>query len=129
MSAKTIFILVCVLNVASGLAAGIALDRAVLAQPPVIEGPRAGFERMIAAIDLTPEQATKVRALMERRRPLFFRAIEEVRPKLDALDAETDAELETLVTPAQFQRFLELRQRMKRDIDPPGRDSRPGSGK
>jgi Spy/CpxP family protein refolding chaperone len=72
---------------------------------------------MVHELGLTPEQDAKVRELFDRRRKDFDRVLDEVRPRMDALKAEADKELATILTPEQFERF----QAKRREMEPPRR--------
>jgi Spy/CpxP family protein refolding chaperone len=107
MSSRTIFALVCCLNLATGVLVGVVVDRTALAGPRGVMGPGGppSIDSLTSRLDLTQEQAVKVRAIFEKRHPQIEAILDEVRPKLDTFQEEADAELRTILTPEQWKRF------------------------
>ena len=77
------------------------------------------FERMKRDLNLTEQQATEIRAILEETRGGFRALRDEVRPRYDALRQNSRARIRALLTPEQQQRFdarnAELDARHERD--------------
>jgi uncharacterized membrane protein len=82
-------------------------------------GPPGMLPPPIAGLGLSPEQADKARAVLERHRPEIEAAIQESFPRVRAIQDRADAEIRALLTPEQAARFDEARSR---------RPSLPGMG-
>lgn len=128
MRAKTLFAVVCALNLGTGLLLGIAVDRTLLPRSLAGLGPRIGPEAVLAQLDLSAEQTTRIQALLERRTPEFRKLFEEVRPRFDALEAEVDGELGTILSAPQLRKFREIRDALKPRFDERGPHLGPGPG-
>lgn len=63
------------------------------------------FERMRRDLDLTEQQATEIRSILEETRGGFRALRAEVRPRYDALRQNSRARIRALLTPEQQQRF------------------------
>lgn len=63
------------------------------------------FERMKHDLNLTEQQATEIRAILEETRGGFRALRAEVRPRYDALRQNSRARIRALLTPEQQQRF------------------------
>lgn len=117
MSPRLLVGLLCLVNLVAGVGLGVALDRTVLVERPHKHGrgDRPDFARMLEKrLDLDAEQAKKVREILATRRPLFEEAMHDVRPKLDAIRAESDAQIRAVLRPDQAARWDELRKDMQR---------------
>jgi Spy/CpxP family protein refolding chaperone len=99
--------------------------------------PPGDLGRMLHELNLTSEQRTKMKAVFERHRPKLDAVLRETFPKVRAVQDEIDAELETLLTAEQRQRFTDMRKRRPPPgapmgpggFGPPGRgNERPGMG-
>jgi Spy/CpxP family protein refolding chaperone len=93
----------------------LAILAAVLSQPVLAEGQRPGprADRMQEELQLSEEQAVKVREIMneqhEKRRALH----EGTRTKMDALHEETRAKLGKVLDEDQMNRFDEMQQQRR----------------
>ena len=108
-----------------GVAGGVALDRWVLR--PHRPGARAQIGwaadgrfdparvrarasgRLTEELHLTTEQHARVDSLMRRQQREAAGIMGELRPRLDSVTARTQAELRTVLTAEQWQRFESLR--------------------
>lgn len=116
MTTRTILALVVAVNLATGALVGVALDRTVLsASHGGDHPPRGGPEQISKALDLTPDQDVKVRAIMDRHRKAFESARSAERARMAAVRDEIDGEIKAVVTPAQFERLLEVRRKLEGD--------------
>lgn len=129
--------LVLVLVLASGIGLGIVIDRAFLARrgalPPGEFMSPWRMGRLLARLDLTPEQRSQVDSILALRRRELGRLREEVRPELERIRIATEADLRALLTPEQAARFERHLERVRR-FGPPGRGldrdvPRPGPGR
>jgi Spy/CpxP family protein refolding chaperone len=59
----------------------------------------------LAELDLSPEQDTEAKAIMERYRPELEAVMRETFPKVRAVHARIDAELRSILNPAQRAKF------------------------
>lgn len=101
---------------AAGIAGGMALERVRAvrswraAERPFVEaGPRgmrplALFEQL----DLTDEQRARIRAIVEASRPAIDSVFRLTAPQIAAIHDSVRAEIRTLLTPEQQERFDEL---------------------
>jgi protein CpxP len=62
-------------------------------------------ERLSKALDLTPEQQAKVKAIFEQAKPQIQAAREEGRQKGKAIRENIQAQIRPILTPAQQQKF------------------------
>ena len=63
------------------------------------------FERMKSDLNLSEQQATEIRAILEETRNGFRALRAEARPRYDALRQNSRARIRALLTPEQQQRF------------------------
>jgi Spy/CpxP family protein refolding chaperone len=69
-------------------------------------------ERLAGELELTPQQKTQVQQIIERHRAKIDAIMSNVRPQVRGeLDA-TNAEIDTILTPAQRTKFATLRMRV-----------------
>lgn len=123
---------------ATGLSAGVALDRHVLL-PHRVERERDGRrgrgpmsaedrarlrERFAKDLGLTPAQQPRVDSIMDRQVARMDSVRAESRRRFEALIEESQKQLETVLTPEQLARFRELQQRRR----PPGGGRGDGPG-
>jgi Spy/CpxP family protein refolding chaperone len=78
------------------------------------------FENMKSDLNLTDQQATEVRAIIEQSREEYRKLRNEVRPRYDQVRAGARARIRALLNPEQQQRF---------DAKTAERDARRGEGK
>jgi hypothetical protein len=75
----------------------------------VVRNVAEGLPGLLAELGLTPEQAAKARAVVERHRAEFQAAVEESFPRVPEVQDRVDAEIHALPTPEQAARFDEIR--------------------
>ena len=89
--------LVLALVLASGIGLGIVIDRAFLARrgalPPGEFMSPWRMGRMLARLDLTPEQRARVDSILALRRQDLSRVREDVRPELERIRIATEADV------------------------------------
>ena len=97
-----------------GLAAGLGLSRWLreAERPPP---PHMGLP--LRELDLTPEQDTKARAIMERHRDELEGILRGTYPRVRAVNDKMENELRAILTPAQQAKLDEIKSRR-----PPPRD-------
>ena len=62
-------------------------------------------ERLTRALDLTPDQQAKVKAIFEQAKPQIQAAREEGRQKAQAIRENIQAQIRPILTPAQQQKY------------------------
>lgn len=62
-------------------------------------------ERMTKALDLTPEQQAKVKAIFEQAKPQIVATRQEARQKIGAIRENIQSQIRPLLTPQQQQKF------------------------
>lgn len=107
MGPKLLVVFVCLTSGIAGLVSGVALDRSGVLPPPTRPhgerrhgGPGRG-PRLFDKLGLSAEQNEKIHAILESRRGRFEAVMSEVRPRMQALREETDAEIRAVLTPEQ----------------------------
>lgn len=87
---------------------------------PGMMGAEQRAEQMATRLELSAEQKTKVQAVFETemKKMRELRADqtasrEEMRPKMQALREETNKQLKTILTPAQFEKWEKMRQEFR----------------
>jgi hypothetical protein len=127
-----------VLALAVGMLTGIAVDRLVLlprglvageVAPPAAPGeandgwhrPRPAGDRyldfMVRELELSAEQRRQIETILQRQQERVQEITRDTRPQIHAVARETRASIDEVLTPAQRERFKELRAR--RDAPPP----------
>ncbi len=66
-------------------------------------------ERLAGELELTPQQKTQVQQIIERHRARIDAVMSNVRPQVRGEIDATNAEIETILTPAQRTKFATLR--------------------
>jgi Spy/CpxP family protein refolding chaperone len=66
-------------------------------------------ERLAGELELTPQQKTQVQQIIERHRAKIDAVMSNARPQVRAEVDATNAEIETILTPAQKTKFATLR--------------------
>ena len=66
-------------------------------------------ERLAGELELTPQQKTQVQQIIERHRAKIDAIMSNVRPQVRGEIDATNAEIETILTPAQRTKFATLR--------------------
>lgn len=116
--------LVLALVLASGIGLGIAIDRAFLARrgalPPGEFMSPWRMGRMLARLDLTPGQRTRIDSILASSRRDLARVREDVRPELERIRIATEADVRAVLTPDQARLFDRHLERIRR-FGSPGR--------
>ncbi len=108
---------------AAGVAVGIATTRAAAHQPQIkLVG--ADMAGILDKLDLTPQQRASANAIVERRAPSSEMMLLELGDRLRMVSDSLDAELRTILTPAQRIRLDSLasgrKVMLKRKLRGPG---------
>lgn len=119
-------------TLAIGVAAGIYFDRTLLRPRPPFQayrefggspGPGSPMMRNFSRqLDLTPQQQAKLAQILENYRQSFGSFRRTMQPRYMAMRDSLNAEIRTILTPAQQQKFDEMIQRFE------GRHKRMGQG-
>ena len=72
---------------------------------------RSYVERLDRELGLTPEQRTRVEAILERQREAMAALWRDVKPRAEEIRRTTRQEIEALLTPEQRTRYLEWLER------------------
>ena len=95
-----------------GAAAGVAADRTLHRGTRVVAfqqmSPEARIETLGASLDLTPEQRTRILAIMRARQPAVDGVWRDARTRLDATVDSVVAEIAAVLEPHQQARYREL---------------------
>jgi Spy/CpxP family protein refolding chaperone len=110
--------LVVVFALAGGVALGIVGDRMYLLMHERIV-PRGGIEflgkhwlrRLDRSLDLNDQQEAQVRAIIERRTEKMLRTLNEVHASMHEEFKATHAEIETVLSPEQREKFRRMQRR------------------
>ena len=117
MRPKLLVIFVAVLNLVTGASLGFAVGHKA-PERIVLEGPmvdsRTDFVRLADPLDLPPEQAAKVRAILASVRPRFDEVLKDVHPKMEALHRELVGELSAVLDKGQMARLVDEYRRQGR---------------
>lgn len=115
---KTVLVatLVLVVTFAAGFVTGAAADRWMMHRrgphrPPRFV-PHLMLHRLDRHLDLDQRQETEIRRILERRHQRIAAQWEVMRPRIDAEIQQTNSEIERLLTPAQREKFQDLRLRL-----------------
>lgn len=131
MNPKVLVSILALLNLATGVGLGVALDRYVLPAATNTDasaqkgarGDRRGkkgrgnrrdhmqrrMKHLTQELGLDDKQVPLVQAVFEARRPKFMAVFAEVRPRLEALEKNTHADLLAILRPEQQTKLEELR--------------------
>jgi Spy/CpxP family protein refolding chaperone len=111
-------IAVVVVAFIAGILVGVAGDHLYLIRSGRLS-PRHGrfsaermTDRLTHQLDLTPQQKTQVQQIIERHRAKIDATMANVRPQVRQEVEATNAEIETVLTPAQKTKFADLRMRI-----------------
>jgi Spy/CpxP family protein refolding chaperone len=136
---STLWVAMAVIAIAlAGALAGVAIDRAMHARsmggdrhggfsggggrmgggpfgsrPPSDSARRHMRERMAKELDLTPAQSVQVDSLMTAQGPKFQALREKMQPAMDSLVAETQAQMDRILTPEQREKAKAMRERIR----------------
>ena len=137
-SPRALAAIVVGVTLVAGILVGIGLDRAFFVRSFHNTGRRFGApfgaigrlsnagarqamrERFAKDLHLTPDQQARIDTIMQRRLAAFDSIQQENRPRVRALISATRAQIDSLLTPEQRERFRELARRRGRG---PGFDS------
>ena len=133
VSARVVAALVVVIALLTGVALGVALGRMLLPDWPhsssahrrpgmswsgggrAAGGDRRDFrDRFARELGLSTAQATRVDSIMEHRMAAIESLQREVRPRMRQLVDSTRAQIDSVLTPAQRERFHEMERRRMR---------------
>jgi Spy/CpxP family protein refolding chaperone len=113
--------IVLVLCLVVGGLAGVVVDRSVLiphriGRPPHGNRPfwpsgQMSQDRFVRDLNLTPAQRARFDSIMSRQVARFRSTRERIQPAMDSIVAETRAELDSLLTPAQRDQLRGMRDR------------------
>jgi Spy/CpxP family protein refolding chaperone len=110
--------LVLALVLASGIGLGIAIDRVFLARrgalPPGEFMSPWRMGRVLARLDLTPDQRARIEEILADRRRDLARVREDVRPELERIRIATEADVRAVLTPDQTRQFDRNLERIRR---------------
>jgi Spy/CpxP family protein refolding chaperone len=76
-------------------------------------GGRGGFERVIERLDLTAEQRTQVRQILDDARAEMGTVRRESEPRFKEIRRRSDERLRQVLTPEQWQQFQQLKEEMR----------------
>ncbi len=77
---------------------------------------RGGFPGMLQdSLNLTDAQRDSVRAIVVKHRPEMRALMDRIRPQMDSLRLVINNEIATTLTPAQQQKFAQMRDRWRTD--------------
>ena len=140
VSARVVAALVVVIALLTGVALGVALGRMLMpdwprgwsthrrpgmnwsagGRAPNAVDRHAFRERFTRELDLSASQATRVDSIMEHRMAAIETLQREVRPRMKQLVDSTRAQIDSVLTPTQRERFHEMeRRRMRPPSDDP----------
>lgn len=106
----------------AGSLAGVALERVMAARRAPELGPGMGmmqpgmdvpFPRMFRELDLTPEQMTEIREIMERSRPHTEEILQETLPRLRAVTDSVRGEIRAVLSAEQAAKMDSLLANMR----------------
>ncbi|MCA9596003.1 MAG: periplasmic heavy metal sensor [Myxococcales bacterium] len=107
---------------AAGTVTGAGIQRYFGRPPPPPHHPRGGPPMFgplpLEQLDLSSEQQTKIRAIVEKHRPELEKILKESFPKVRAVNDEVEKELRTVLTAEQQKKLDELKRH--RPPPPPG---------
>lgn len=116
LSPRAAIVILCATHLVIGLALGVV---AGWRMAPPWRLPPPDMDR---ALGLDPEQSVKIKAIFERSRPEFEQRRGAHRAEMRASRDRIDAEMKAVLTPAQFEKLLEIRRELEaaEDAGPPG---------
>lgn len=113
---RTAAVVVVIVAFLAGILVGVAGDHFYLIRLFPRRAPRFSADRMAerlaGELDLTPQQKTQVQQIIERHRAKIDTLMSTVRPQVRGEIDATNADIETLLTPAQRTKFAALRMRV-----------------
>lgn len=108
--------LALVVTFVAGFVAGVVVDRVVVwhrgpGHPPPLAS-HVMIGRLDHHLDLTDQQRAEIEKIIERRHERMNQLMAGMRPRMDAEIAETNAEIEKVLTPEQRAKFQDLKLRL-----------------
>ena len=101
---------------AAGFVVGAVVDRFMLAHHGPRRMPPMAVHAMIGRLDhhldLTREQRAEIEKILQRRHQRMMQLTEEVRPRIGQEIAQTNAEIERILTPEQRRKFDDVKIRL-----------------
>ena len=85
------------------------------------------FDRMIDSLQLNADQKTQVYQIMSDTRTQLQALRKESEPRVSEIRRQADERLQKVLTPDQWQKFAQERDKMRDDRDRRGRTNSPGS--
>lgn len=71
-------------------------------------------KKLTKRLDLRPEQQEKVRGVLEKKRQEMDKFHEDWKPRMEAAWAEARKEMQTILDPDQWEKFLKLEEKRKK---------------
>jgi Spy/CpxP family protein refolding chaperone len=114
-------VLVVVMTFAAGFAAGMFTDHMMI----VRRGGRLDHlpfaaqmmsRRLDHTLDLSAAQRIQIEAILEKRRARFDAIHESIRPSVEKEIAQTNAEIERVLTPEQREKYGRMKMRLRRQF-------------
>lgn len=120
MTGRSTAVTVLVLCVVVGVLAGVIVDRSVLIPHRIGRRPSSrnrspwpmsqlSQDRFARDLSLTPAQRAKVDSIMSRQVARFRATRERIQPAMDSIFADTRAEVDSVLTPAQRDQLRSMR--------------------
>jgi hypothetical protein len=117
---RTAAIVVVIVAFIAGILVGVAGDHFYLIHNGRLSSRHARFsagrmtERLAGELELSPQQKTQVQQIIERHRAKIDAIMNNSRPQVRGEIDATNAEIETILTPAQKTKFATLRMNVAR---------------
>lgn len=80
---------------------------------PPRERRRDRFEQMVSRLNLSAEQETKVKQIMDETRTSFLELRRGSEPKYEEIRKTADSQLEAVLTPEQWQKWRQMTEEMR----------------
>lgn len=103
LSPRVVIVLLCLTHLVIGLALGLVIGWRTA------DLRRFSPAEMDRVLGLDAEQSVKIKAIFERHRPEFDQLRDEHRAERNATRDRIDAEMKEVLTPAQFEKLVEIR--------------------
>jgi hypothetical protein len=117
---RTAAIVIVIVAFLAGLLVGVAGDHLYLIHNGRLSPRHARFsagrmtERLAGELELSPQQKTQVQQIIERHHAKIDAVMNNARPQVRGEIDATNAEIETILTPAQRTKFATLRMNVAR---------------
>jgi hypothetical protein len=89
---------------------GFAIGGPPAGPPPEMKGWM--LQRLDRELDLTPEQHARIDTVLTRRETDIRALMSETRPRFEAIASRTRAEIQTVLTPGQQEKFAQITRRL-----------------